>query len=187
MFSNIFLKNFQSCNNFKLNLYNLIFNSKIFVEEYLNLIFFPFAQNYKKSIVLLKEDYLRLKSDYNNFKKRSSEELSKSYKYAIEDFSEDLLPVFDSLESALSDKSGNIEKLLEGIRLISKLFFNILEKNNIKIILPNIGDKFDPYKHMAISIVNSGNSDNVIFNVLQKGYSIFDRIIRPALVVVNKV
>lgn len=186
MFNIFFLKKIDFYQNLKLNL-NLLFDSKIFIEEYLNLISFPFVKNYKKSIILLKEDYLRLKSDYNNFKKRSSDELSKSYKYAIEDFSEDLLPIVDSLESALSDKSRNIEKLLEGIRLISKLFFNVFEKNNIKIILPIINEKFDPYKHMAISAVNFGNSDNTIFNVLQKGYSIFDRIIRPALVVVNKV
>lgn len=166
--------------------FNLDFLYKLWVDDFLMINLFFYFLNYKKSIILLKNDYLILKSDFNNFKKRSSEDLSKSYRYAIENFFEDLLPILDSLECAMLDKSNDKEKTLEGIRLILKLFINIFDKNNVSIILPEKGDIFNPHQHMAISTVSFLKETNIVFNVLQKGYSIYDRIIRPALVIVNK-
>lgn len=186
MFNKNFLKKFEICKNSKFK-ENIFFNYNLYIDGFLKLILCPDIKKYKKSIYVLKDEHLNLKSKFNNFKKRSNDDLSKTYKYAAGDFFEDLLPILDSLESALLDKSGNVEKVLEGISLILKLFINIFEKNNVKVILPKIGENFDPYKHMAISVVNFKDANIGIFNVLQKGYSIFDRIIRPALVVVNKV
>ncbi|ASS47134.1 Heat shock protein GrpE [Candidatus Nasuia deltocephalinicola] len=186
MFNRKKLYNSFFCKDFNF-IINLEFTEFLWVDDFLKIILFPYITDYKKSIILLKNDHLVLKSEYNNFKKRSSEDLSKAYKYSIESFFEDLLPILDSLESALLDKTGNTEKVLEGIRLIIKLFSNIFDKNGVNFILPKIKDSFDPHKHMAISTVNFLKENNIIFNVLQKGYSLYERIIRPALVVVNKV
>ncbi|WP_259289778.1 nucleotide exchange factor GrpE [Candidatus Nasuia deltocephalinicola] len=143
---------------------------------------------YKNTFFFLKELYLRCAADSENSKKKFNDEISKAYKYSIEDFSENLLPVIDSLESTLNIKFSNNENILDGVRLTLKLFINILNKKKISFILPNIGDIFNPHKHLAISIIKVENKkDNIIINVLQKGYYIFERVLRPALVIVNKV
>lgn len=162
--------------NFKNN-----FNYLFFTENnYLN--------KYKNNIIFFKESYLRCKADLENSKKRFNEEVTKSYKYSIEDFSENLLPVIDSLESTLNIKFSNNENILNAVRLTLKLFLNVLNKKKISFILPKIDDVFNPHKHLAISIAKvNEKKDNVIINVLQKGYYIFERVLRPALVIVNKV
>ncbi len=156
--------------------------------SYLFLIQNNYLNKYKNSIFFFKESYLRCRADLENSKKKFNEEISKAYKYSIEDFSENLLPVIDSLESTLNIKFSNNENILDGIRLTLKLFLNVLNKKKITFILPKSDDVFNPHKHLAISVVkNSEKKDNIIINVLQKGYYIFERVLRPALVIVNKV
>lgn len=143
---------------------------------------------YKNTIFSLKELYLRCGANLENSKKKFNDEITKTYKYSIEDFSENLLPVIDSLESTLNIKFSNNENILDGVRLTLKLFLNVLNKKKIIFILPKIGDNFNPHKHLAVSVVKiSDKKDNIITNILQKGYYIFERVLRPALVVVNKV
>ncbi|WP_259286224.1 nucleotide exchange factor GrpE [Candidatus Nasuia deltocephalinicola] len=156
--------------------------------SYLFLIQNNYLYKYKNTIFFLNESYLRCRADLENSKKKFNEEVSKAYKYSIEDFSENLLPVIDSLESTLNIKFSNNENILEGIRLTLKLFLNILNKKKITFILPKTGDVFNPHKHLAISVVKiDEKKNNNIINVLQKGYYIFERVLRPALVIVNKV
>ncbi|BEH03859.1 hypothetical protein NDNC_0250 [Candidatus Nasuia deltocephalinicola] len=170
------------------NLNNINYNNNL---NFFNYVFFfenSFLNIYKKNFLYFKELYLISKADFENLKKKSNEEILKSNKYCLEDFSENLLPVLDSLESTLNGKFLKIEDLLEGIRLTLKIFLDVFLKKNISFILPKIGDIFDPYKHLAISTIScSDKTDNSIVNILQKGYYIFERILRPALVVVNKV
>ncbi|WP_259292847.1 nucleotide exchange factor GrpE [Candidatus Nasuia deltocephalinicola] len=156
--------------------------------SYLFLIQNNYLHKYKNTIFFFKESYLRCRADLENSKKKFNEEVAKSYKYSIEDFSENLLPVIDSLESTLNIKFSNNENILDGIRLTLKLFLNVLNKKKITFILPKIDEVFNPHKHLAISVAkNSEKKDNIIINVLQKGYYIFERVLRPALVIVNKV
>ncbi|QND78585.1 Heat shock protein GrpE [Candidatus Nasuia deltocephalinicola] len=174
-FLNYNLNDLNYNKNFNFFNYIILLNNKIFLF-------------YKKYNISIKEKYIRCWAEFENYKKKSLDDISKSYKYSIEDFSENLLPVIDSLESTLNNKFYEKEEILEGLRLTLKIFINILNKKNIKFILPNIKEKFDPYKHLAISTLSCVNmQDNVIANVLQKGYNISERILRPALVVVNKV
>ncbi|WP_259286142.1 nucleotide exchange factor GrpE [Candidatus Nasuia deltocephalinicola] len=156
--------------------------------NYLFLMQNKYLYKYKNTLFFFKESYLRCVADLENSKKKFNEEVTKAYKYSIEDFSENLLPVIDSLESTLNIKFSNNENILDGIRLTLKLFLNVLDKKKIIFILPKIGDIFNPYKHLAISTVKIiDKKDNIIINVLQKGYYIFERVLRPALVIVNKV
>ncbi|WP_259286010.1 nucleotide exchange factor GrpE [Candidatus Nasuia deltocephalinicola] len=156
--------------------------------SYLFLIQNNYLYKYKNTIFFFKESYLRCRADLENSKKKFNEEIAKSYKYSIEDFSENLLTVIDSLESTLNIKFSNNEKILDGIRLTLKLFLNIFDKKKITFILPQTGEVFNPHKHLAVSVVkDSEKKDNSIISVLQKGYYIFERVLRPALVVVNKV
>ncbi|WP_259286567.1 nucleotide exchange factor GrpE [Candidatus Nasuia deltocephalinicola] len=156
--------------------------------NYLFLMQNKYLYKYKNTTFFFKESYLRSVADLENSKKKFNEEVSKSYKYSIEDFSENLLPVIDSLESTLNIKFSNNENILDGVRLTLKLFLSVLNKKKITFILPKTGDTFNPHKHLAVSVVSIGEKkDNSIINVLQKGYYIFERVLRPALVIVNKV
>lgn len=177
-FFSFFLKNKKN----KLYLNKKYFDLVFFIEN--NFLFF-----FNKKIINFKETCFRVKAELENSKKKSENEIIKAYRYSIEDFSENLLPVLDSLESMLSNKSFyNVENFLEGIRLTLKIFSGVLNKKNIIFILPKVGDIFNPYKHLAVSVISCKEKENnTIVNVLQKGYYIFERVLRPALVVVNKV
>lgn len=185
--SNFLLKeNFYFFKNLKKNILNINLDY-----NYFNYIFFLENKKffyYKNQITFIKENYLRFRAEFENFKKKSSEEISKSYKYSIEEFSENLLVVLDSLESTLSGKFFKNEDILEGVRLTLKIFLKVMNNNDVFFILPDNNEIFNPHKHLAISTVSCLNKDNnVIINTLQKGYYISERILRPALVVVNKV
>src|SRR5688572_11019725 len=131
-----------------------------------------------------REQMLRAVADADNTRKRAQAEAASAQKYALERFANTLLPVLDSLEAAV--KSADVS----GVELILRQFVAALEKGNIREINPAPGERFDPYRHQAMAVVESPPSaalePNTIVSVMQKGYSLADRVLRPALVTVAK-
>lgn len=128
--------------------------------------------------------YLRAKAEVENIRRRSDEEISKARKYAVETFAESLLPVMDSMEAAIAMPDAKVEQVLEGIHATRRQLISALERNKVLEINPATGVKFDPHQHQAISVVPADQEANTVVMVLQKGYLIADRVLRPALVTV---
>jgi len=132
--------------------------------------------------------YLRAKAEAENTRRRADEEMSKARKFAVEGFAESLLPVCDSLEAAIalqhSDKPATPEQMLEGVHATLRQLHAALERNKVVPINPPAGTRFDPHQHQAISMVPAEQEANTVVSVLQKGYLIADRVLRPALVMV---
>ncbi len=129
--------------------------------------------------------YLRAKAEAENTRRRSEEEISKARKFAVEGFAESLLPVKDSLEAAIAIQAATPEQLLEGVHATLRQLAQALERNRVMPIAPPAGTKFDPHQHQAISMVPADQEPNTVVTVLQKGYLIADRVLRPALVTVT--
>jgi molecular chaperone GrpE len=129
--------------------------------------------------------YLRAKAEAENVRRRAEEEVSKARKYALESFAESLLPVKDSLEAALAIPDASREQMLEGVHATLRQLGQALERNKVVEVNPPAGTKFDPHQHQAISVVPAGQDANTVVAVLQKGYLIADRVLRPALVTVS--
>ncbi len=129
--------------------------------------------------------WLRAKADAENIRKRAHADVANAHKYAVENFSSELLAVKDSLEAALAVETATIESLKSGVELTLKQLVSAFEKSSITELNP-AGEKFDPHKHQAISMVDSDAEPNTVVTVLQKGYQLHDRILRPALVMVAK-
>lgn len=134
-------------------------------------------------ITELNESFLRAKAETENVRRRAAEDVTKARKFAIESFAEHLLPVLDSLEAALGDTSGDATKLREGVELTLRQLSSAMEKGRVMAVNP-VGEKFDPHRHQAISMVPAEREPNTVVSVLQKGYVIADRVLRPALVTV---
>lgn len=128
--------------------------------------------------------YLRAKAEVENIRRRSEEDISKARKFAIESFAESLLPVRDSLEAATALTAATPEQMLEGVNATLRQLASALERNKVLEINPPAGTKFDPHHHQAISMVPAEQEPNTVVTVLQKGYLIADRVLRPALVTV---
>lgn len=133
----------------------------------------------------LADQFLRAKADADNARRRAEEEISKARKFAVESFAESLLPVADSLEAGLIIKDATAEQIREGAQATLRQLLAALERNKVMSINPAAGSKFDPHLHQAISVVPSELEANTVVTVLQKGYSIADRTLRPALVTVS--
>jgi molecular chaperone GrpE len=133
----------------------------------------------------LADNYLRAKAESENSRRRADEEVSKARKFALESFAESLLPVADSLEAGLNLPSATPEQIKEGALATLKQLKAALERNRVMQIDPAAGTKFDPHQHQAISVVPSEQEANTVVTVLQKGYLIADRVLRPALVTVS--
>jgi molecular chaperone GrpE len=133
----------------------------------------------------LADQYLRAKADSENARRRADEEIAKARKFAVEAFAESLLPVADSLEAGLVIKDATPEQIREGAQATLRQLVAALERNKVLAIAPSAGTKFDPHQHQAISVVPSEHEANTVVSVLQKGYSIADRVLRPALVTVS--
>jgi molecular chaperone GrpE len=133
----------------------------------------------------LKDQMLRAAADVQNARRRAEEDVSKARKFGIESFAESLLPVLDSLEAGLALKDATAEQIREGSEATLRQLKSALEKNKVIAIDPPAGEKFEPSKHQGISMVPSEQEANTIVAVLQKGYSIADRVMRPALVTVS--
>lgn len=128
--------------------------------------------------------YLRAKAETENIRRRSEEEIAKARKFSIESFADSLLPVKDSLEAALTVENATTEQMREGVHATLRQLVQALERNKVIEVNPAGGDRFDPHQHQAISMVPADQEANTIVAVLQKGYVISDRVLRPALVTV---
>jgi len=131
------------------------------------------------------DSFLRAKADVENARRRADEEVQKARKFAVEGFAEGLLPVIDSLEAALMVEQATLEQMREGVEATQKQLLSALERNKVTQINPNSGEKFNPHQHQAISVVPAAQDPNTVVTVLQKGYMIADRVLRPALVTVT--
>jgi molecular chaperone GrpE len=132
-----------------------------------------------------RDAWLRAKADADNIRKRAQTDLANAHKYALENFSVELIPVRDSLEAALASGNAAPESLRSGVELTLKQLTAAFEKFSVREINP-LGEKFDPYKHQSINMVESDAQPNSVVGVLQKGYSLNDRVLRPALVSIAK-
>ena len=128
--------------------------------------------------------YLRAKAEAENTRRRAEDEIAKARKYAVEGFADSLLPVKDSLEAAIAIPDATPEQMLEGVHATLRQLGAALERNKVAEINPAAGTKFDPHQHQAISVVPAPQEPNTVVAVLQKGYLISDRVLRPALVTV---
>jgi molecular chaperone GrpE len=133
----------------------------------------------------LSDSYLRAKAEAENARRRADDEITKARKFAVEGFAESLLPVTDSLEAGLAIKDASLEQIREGADATLKQLKAALERNKVIEINPAAGNKFDPHQHQAISMVPSEQDANTVVAVLQKGYLIAERVLRPALVTVS--
>jgi molecular chaperone GrpE len=126
--------------------------------------------------------FMRAKAEGENIRRRAQEDISKAHKFAVESFAEAMLPVRDSLEMALKVETPSIESLKEGVEMTLKQMTSAFEKNRLVEVMPAVGDKLDPMKHQAVAVVPADQEANTVVNVLQKGYMIADRLLRPAIV-----
>ena len=126
--------------------------------------------------------FMRAKAEGENIRRRAQEDVSKAHKFAIESFAEAMVPVKDSLEMALKVETPSIESLKEGVEMTLKQLSSAFEKNRLMEVMPAQGDKLDPNKHQAVAVVPAEQEANTVVTVLQKGYMIADRLLRPAIV-----
>ncbi len=140
----------------------------------------------QQQVLDLKDQVLRAHAEMENIRRRSQEEVSKARKFGTESFAESLIPVKDSLEAALAVENQALETLKEGMETTLRQLVSAFERNQLKEIAPVTGDKFDPNVHQAISSVpNAEVEANAVVQTLQKGYTIAERVLRPALVIVS--
>lgn len=128
---------------------------------------------------------LYAKAEGENIRRRAFDDIDKARKYALEKFSGELLAVKDSMDAALNVDNATVENYKNGVDLTAKQLAAVFEKFNIAEINP-VGEKFDPNKHQAISTLESDAEPNTVISVLQKGYTLNERVLRPALVMVSK-
>ena len=141
--------------------------------------------NLKAQNADLADQYLRAQADVQNARRRADDEITKARKFAVEGFADSLLPVLDSLEAGLAIPNATIEQIREGSEATLRQLKSALERNKVAEINPAAGTKFDPHHHQAISVVPAEQEPNTVVTVLQKGYLIADRVLRPALVTVT--
>ncbi len=133
----------------------------------------------------MRDAWLRAKAETENLRKRAQADIAQAHKFAIENFAQQLLAVRDSLEAALKTSQENVQSLLSGSELTLKQLTSAFERFALLEINPQ-GEKFDPRRHQGISTVESEQPANTVVQVLQKGYQLNDRVLRPALVIIAK-
>jgi molecular chaperone GrpE len=133
----------------------------------------------------LADQFLRAKADTENVRRRAEEDVSKARKFALESFADSLLPVVDSLEAGLAVKDASLDTIREGAQATLRQLLSALERNKVIAVNPAAATRFDPHLHQAISVVPSEQESNTVVTVLQKGYLISERVLRPALVTVS--
>jgi molecular chaperone GrpE len=129
--------------------------------------------------------WLRAKAEADNIRKRAQGDIASAHKFALEGFASDLLAVKDSLEAAIASENASVQSMKSGVELTLKQLAGVFERYNLAEINP-LGQRFDPHRHQAISAVESDAEPNTVVQVLQKGYLLHERVIRPALVTVAK-
>lgn len=141
----------------------------------------------EQKISELTDLYIRAQAEIQNIQRRSNEEVRKARDYAISNFAKDMIIVRDYLEMALKDQSGNFEAIKTGVDLTLKQLMQIFERQMIKEINPKAKDKLDPHLHQAMTTLEEeGAEPNMIVDVMQKGYILNERVLRPAMVTVTK-
>ena len=145
----------------------------------------PAQSNLEARHAELSDAYLRAKAEAENTRRRAEEEMAKARKFAVESFADSLLPVCDSLEAGLAHQDLSAEQIRQGAEATLRQLKSALERNKVLEINPQAGTKFDPHQHQAISVVPASQEPNTVVTVLQKGYLIADRVLRPALVTVT--
>lgn len=133
----------------------------------------------------IREDWLRAKAETDNVRRRGQEDVAKAHKFGVEGFAGALLAVKDSLDAALTIENTSLESFKEGVEITARQLDSVFEKFDIRVVNPQ-GERFDPHRHQAISQVESDQEPNTVVTVLQKGYLLHDRVLRPALVMVAK-
>jgi molecular chaperone GrpE len=129
--------------------------------------------------------WMYAKAEGENIRRRAAEDVSKAQKFAVERFSNEMLAVMDSLQAGLAVETASVESFKSGMELTLKQLTSVFEKFNISEINP-VGEKLDPHKHQAIGMVDSDQPANTVVTVMQKGYALNDRVLRPAMVMVAK-
>ncbi len=129
--------------------------------------------------------WMYAKAEGENIRRRAAEDVAKAQKFAVERFSGEMLAVMDSLQAGLAVQTENVESFKSGMELTLKQLSSVFEKFNIKEISP-VGEKLDPNFHQAIGMVESDQPANTVVSVMQKGYTLNERVLRPALVMVSK-
>ncbi len=129
--------------------------------------------------------WLRAKAETENMRRRAAEDVDKARRFAVENFAGELLAVKDSLEAALAAESPSVDNMKNGVELTLKQLTAVFAKFSLVDVDP-LGEKFDPHLHQAIQAVDSDQPANTVVTVLQKGYRLHDRTLRPALVMVAK-
>ena len=135
------------------------------------------------------DQMMRLRAEIDNNLKRAERDIENAHKYSLKNFVENLLPVIDSMEMgqvAAGADNATLESIREGSELTMSMFVQVLEKNGLEQIDP-LGEKFDPERHQAISMTAAENAEsNTVIEVMQKGFMLNERLVRPAMVVVAK-
>lgn len=142
-------------------------------------------KNAEAQVAQYYEELLRAKAEVENVRRRSQEDVAKARKFGTESFAESLVPVKDSLEAALAQADQTPEAWRAGVEATLKQLIGAFERNLLKEVAPEPGDKFDPHVHQAISSIPSDQNEGAVVQTLQKGYTIADRVLRPALVTVS--
>ncbi len=135
------------------------------------------------------DQMMRLRAEIDNNRKRAERDVENAHKYALKSFVENLLPVIDSMEmgqTAATADNATLESIREGAELTIGMFVQVLERNGLEQVDP-LGEKFDPERHQAISMIDVDSAEsNTVVEVMQKGFLLNDRLVRPAMVVVAK-
>ena len=143
------------------------------------------ANELRTKNVELAEQFLRAKAEAENTRRRAEEDMGKARKFAVESFAESMLAVADSLEAGLAVQEATREQLREGAEATLRQLKSALERHKVVQIDPAAGVKFDPHQHQAIGVLAADQEPNTVVTVLQKGYLIAERVLRPALVMVT--
>ena len=144
------------------------------------------ADKFADDIAELEDNYLRAKAEMQNLQKRSIEEVKKARDYSISSFVKDIIVIKDYLEMALKDESDSPDSIKTGVNLTLKQLIQVFDRNHIKQVLVKEGDKLDPHFHQAMGAEESEQATNTILKVMQPGYLLSDRVLRPAMVIVAK-
>lgn len=132
----------------------------------------------------MQDAFLRARAEMENVRRRAQEDIAKAHKFAVEGFAQSMLAVKDSLEMSLKVDAPTVESIREGVEATLRQLTQVFEQNRLVAVVPERGEKLDPMKHQAISMVPSEQEPNTVVDVLQKGYTLADRLLRPAVVTV---
>ncbi len=140
--------------------------------------------NAEKQAAEMQDAFLRAKAEGENIRRRAQEDIAKAHKFAIENFAKSMVAVKDSLEMAMKTDVPSVDSIKEGVDATLRQLTQVFEQNKIFEVMPEQGEKLDPMKHQAIQMVEADQEPNTVVSVLQKGYTLADRLLRPAVVVV---